>query len=321
MATKKTTKKAASAASTPRKKTTATATKTTTTRVTTKSQTASAPVASPARINTKLPTNLVNIVIAEILGTFILTLVALFTSLGMTPLYVGLTLMALVLFIGGVSGAHVNPAVTFGLWSMRKLQTVLVPFYWVAQFLGAMAAVVLISTLSMGNFVVHFDHFLDFSWSIFALELIGMAIFMFGIGAAISRTDLKPTGKAVAIGSALTVGLIATSTLYPTIQSAAVLKQEKEQTANLEQLTTEKKPGERMYPREVYVGGATLNPAVAMAVTEKTDSQLRNQGMPFREGEKAYTRLSLEVILATLVGAALGGNLFLLVNYRNKLEA
>jgi len=38
------------------------------------------------------------------------------------------------------------------------------------------------------------------------------------------------------------------------------------------------------------------------------------------EGEKSYSRFSLEVIAATLIGAALGGNLFLLVNYRNKDE-
>ena len=320
MATKKTTKKAASAASTPRKKTTATATKTTTTRTVSAKSPVMTPTKRSTRLDATLPSNLVNIVIAEVIGTFILTLVALFASLGMTPLYVGLTLMALVLIIGGISGAHVNPAVTFGLWTMRKLKTVLVPFYWAAQFLGAMAAVVLVGSLSMGNFVIHFDHFLDFSWSIFALELIGMALFMFGVAAAVSRTELKQTSKALAIGSALMIGLVATSTLYPVIQSAAALKQEKDQAATLEQLN-EKKQEERLYPRDVYVGGATLNPAVALAVTEKTDSQLRNQGMPFREGEKAYTRLSLEVILATLIGAALGGNLFLLANYRNKTEA
>lgn len=275
MATKKTTKKAATATSTSRRKAPATATKTTVTRVTTEPRETAAPIAMKrsVRLDTKLPTNLVNIVIAEVIGTFILTLVALFTSLGMTPLYVGLTLMALVLFIGGVSGAHVNPAVTFGLWSMRKCKTVLLPFYWTAQILGAMAAVVLVGTFSMGNFVIHFDHFLDFSWSIFALEVVGTAIFMFGVAAAVSRTDLKQTSKALAIGSALTVGLIATSTIYPLIQSAAALKQEKEQAATLEQLN-EKAPTERLYPRDVYVGGATLNPAVAMAVTEKTDAQL-----------------------------------------------
>ena len=136
MATKKTTKKAAAAKSTP-KKSTSVATKTTV-----KSVASTSTATSGKGIDTKLPKNLVNIVIAEIVGTFVLTLVALFSAYMMAPFYVGLTLVIMVLAIGAISGAHINPAVTFGLWSMRKLKTILVPFYWAAQFIGAMAAVV-----------------------------------------------------------------------------------------------------------------------------------------------------------------------------------
>ena len=280
-----------------------------------------APIVS-AKLDTKLPSNLINIVLAESIGTFILTLVALFSVSVLAPLYVGLTLMVIVMTIGAISGAHVNPAVTFGLWTMRKLKTVLLPFYWGAQFLGAMAAVVLIGSLTNGGFSVHFDQFTNFSWGIFTVELIGMAAFMFGIAAAISRKDLKVAGKAVGIGVSLSVGLFIAGALMSYVQNIAYAKHaEAQQNATAETQTNTNNPY-KQYPREVHISGATLNPAVALAVTEKTDTQLQSSSPLPAENEKAhaYTRLSLEVIAATLIGAALGGNLFLLVNYRNKEE-
>ena len=116
----------------------------------------------------------------------------------------------------------------------------------------------------------------------------------------------------------LTLGLVVSGALLPLAQNAAVQKYQEEQ-ANATRQTQQLKD-QRTYPREVYISGATLNPAVALAVTEKTNSQLQNASAPAQKTEKMYTRLSLEVIAATLVGAALGGNLFLLINYRNKEE-
>ena len=312
MATKKTTKKVTTAKPAP-KKAAAKATETTVTK------TVSAPASSKkGRLDTSLPGNLINIILAEAIGTFVLTLVAVgATSYFMLPLYVGLTLVVAILAIGAISGAHINPAVTFGLWSMRKLKTILVPFYWAAQFLGAMAAVVLLGALSGGAFAVHFDHFMDFSWGVFALELVGTAIFIFGLAAVINRSDIKQTGKAIGIGLSLTIGLVATGSLLSYVQGTAVTKYQEDQAKAQNSEDTTAKEGERTYPREVYISGATLNPAVALAVTEKTESQLQGSAT-VQKDEKAYTRLSLEVILATLIGAALGGNLFLLVNYRSR---
>ncbi|MDO4712477.1 MAG: aquaporin [Candidatus Saccharibacteria bacterium] len=312
--TKKTTKPAARATEKPAPKKAAA---TTVTRII-KPKAVAATARRSKKLDTSLPNNLVNIVVAETIGTFVLTLVALFSAYFMAPFYVGLTLMLMVMAVGAISGSHINPAVTFGLWSMRKLKTVLVPFYWASQFLGAMAAVVLIGSLSGGGFALHFDQFTTFSWGIFGVELVGMAVFMFGIAAALQRSNLKQSTMAVAIGMSLTVGLLVAGTLLPYVQNAAVTKHQAEQEKLLTTTNTEQK--ERSYPREVYIGGATLNPAVALAVTEKTESQLQSNAPAAQKNEKAYTRLGLEVIAATLVGAALGGNLFLLVNYRTKTE-
>ena len=311
MATKKTSKKAPVKATAKKTAAAKTETKTTVKRVVTES---TASKSQRTKLDSKLPSNLINIVIAEIVGTFILTLAALFASDILSSMYVGFALMLIVTAIGGISGAHVNPAVTFGLWSMRKLKTVLVPFYWGAQFLGAMAAIVLIGSLTNGGFAFSFDQFTAFSWNIFAIELIGTAVFVFGIAAVLQRKEIKAAGQAFGIGLALMIGLVVSGSLYSYVKGTAIAKIQKEQNA------AQSEKGGRTYPREIYVSGATLNPAVALASTEKTDSQLRSSGVLPAEGEKSYSRFSLEVIAATLIGAALGGNLFLLVNYRNKDE-
>lgn len=314
--TKKATKKATTAKKPATKKAASKPAKTTVKRVTSTTRKVSA-----KENDTKLPANLVNIIIAEIVGTFVLTLVALFAT-DTLPLYVGLTLVVSVLTIGVISGSHINPAVTFGLWSMRKLKTVLVPFYWAAQLLGAMAAIVLLGAMSNGAFAVHFGHFASFSWGIFAAEMIGAAVFLFGVAAVINRVDIKATGRALGIGLSLMIGLVVAGSLLAFSRDAAIMKYQEEQVAAAEsEEKAEEKAEERAYPREIYVDGPTLNPAVAMAVTEKTDSQFQQGGPTAQKGEKAYSRLTLEVIFGTLVGAAIGGNLFLLVNYRNRSEA
>jgi aquaporin NIP len=52
----------------------------------------------------------------------------------------GLVVMAMVFALGHVSGAHINPAVTFGLAIRRRFPWAEVPGYWVAQAAGAIAA-------------------------------------------------------------------------------------------------------------------------------------------------------------------------------------
>ena len=49
----------------------------------------------------------------------------------------GFVLIVLAYAIGGISGCHVNPAVTLGMWLAKKTKTEDLPVYWVAQFVGA----------------------------------------------------------------------------------------------------------------------------------------------------------------------------------------
>lgn len=78
--------------------------------------------------------------IAEFIGTFILACVAL--AVQGNTLLVGFALIAIVLTIGVLSGAHVNPLITVGAWVTRKISGKRALGYVAAQVLGGMLALV-----------------------------------------------------------------------------------------------------------------------------------------------------------------------------------
>jgi len=63
----------------------------------------------------------------------------------------GLTLLTAAYAIGHISGCHINPAVTFGLWSAGKFPGSQVLAYVVAQVLGALTAGGLIYAIASGR--------------------------------------------------------------------------------------------------------------------------------------------------------------------------
>lgn len=254
--------------------------------------------ATQSRASALLPSNIINIVLAELFGTFVLTLVVLLAFKETGALYVGLTMTVLVLAIGAVSGSHINPAVTFGLWAMRRLKTVLVPFYWGAQFLGAMLSVIVMNLLTNGALKLDFGHigFDTFNWAVFGVELVGTAVFLFGLAAITSHRELSAGARAIGVGLSLTIGGVVAGSLLTSVQA----------TIDTSTITSVEK-----VPHELRVKGALLNPAVALASTEQTDSSFT--GTRADKTEKQFSRFGVEVILGTLIGAALGGNLYLLV--------
>ena len=82
--------------------------------------------------------------ISEFIGTCVLVLfgtgVAVVTggNLVATALAFGLAIVACAYVIGGISGCHVNPAVSFACWLDRRLTTRDLCFYIIAQVLGAL---------------------------------------------------------------------------------------------------------------------------------------------------------------------------------------
>ena len=86
--------------------------------------------------------------VVEFIGTFILVFVAVGTAVfgfeaastvGIALAF-GLVLMAMAYAFGGISGCHVNPAVTIGMVAARRQSAVEGAQYLVAQFAGGIVA-------------------------------------------------------------------------------------------------------------------------------------------------------------------------------------
>lgn len=101
--------------------------------------------------------------VAEFIGTAWLVLggcgsavlAAAFPSLGIgfvgVSLAFGLTVVTMAFAIGHVSGCHLNPAVTVGLWAGGRFKAADVPGYIVAQVLGGIAGAAVIYAIASGH--------------------------------------------------------------------------------------------------------------------------------------------------------------------------
>lgn len=253
------------------------------------------------------------IIFAEVLGTFVLTLVALASLKDLSYLYMGITLAVLVLGFGAISGAHLNPAVTFGLWSIRKLKTTLLPVYFIAQFVGAILAILLIGLITGTKYPLDFGHFWNISWPLLSIELAGAALLVFGILNAINSDKLGDTGKAFGVGLSLSVALLMSFSLLSYVREADI----KNYQAKMSESSSQQSEAEsNEIPATLRISGATLNPAIALVSTELTDEQVL--GTYSEEKTALYSRLNIGVILGTLAGAALGANLYLALAYINR---
>jgi aquaporin Z len=76
--------------------------------------------------------------LAEFLGTFLLVL-SVFAS-GGNAYVIGATLAVIVLLTGKLSGAHVNPAISFTMFMKGSLSVKELGGYVVAQLLGGVAS-------------------------------------------------------------------------------------------------------------------------------------------------------------------------------------
>lgn len=76
-------------------------------------------------------------IVAEFLGTFLLILSILVTG---NAFVIGASLAVIILLIGGVSGAHVNPAVSLAMWLKGGLSMNEYLLYLSAQMAGGASA-------------------------------------------------------------------------------------------------------------------------------------------------------------------------------------
>lgn len=160
--------------------------------------------------------NTLAMLVSEFLGTSLLAFVVLsmLRSQGgtfNTAVAAGLLLAVMVMVIGSISGAVLNPAVTVGLWSVRKLKTVQALSYIVAQFAGAAAAwymFVYFTKIDTGT-ITH-EGFTAFTSRVFTAEVLGTFVFTFAIAAALYQR-LSGGLKAFVIGGGLALGIVVAS--------------------------------------------------------------------------------------------------------------
>lgn len=95
---------------------------------------------------------------AELIGTFVLVFGGCGTAvlagdhvgwLGVSLAF-GLALLTMAYAIGPISGCHINPAVTVGLWVSKKISFKDVPGYIIAQILGGILAAAVLLVILKG---------------------------------------------------------------------------------------------------------------------------------------------------------------------------
>lgn len=163
--------------------------------------------------------------IAEFMGTAVLSLAVVGSIVNgagfVTVLTVGITLALLVATIGFISGAHVNPAVTLGLLSIKKIEWKEALIYIVAQFAGAALALILVRLhgTPMPEIIA------DFSWIAIIAETLGALVFTFGIASIVLAVDATKAeskapfviGGSLAIGATIAAGLGSNAILNPAV--------------------------------------------------------------------------------------------------------
>jgi aquaporin Z len=165
--------------------------------------------------------------IAEFLGTFWLVFggcgsatIAAGVNLGIgyagVALAFGLTLLTMVYAIGPISGCHINPAVSVGLWVAKRFPTRdLIP-YILAQVLGAIAAAAVLYAIcttgkpdfQLGQFASNgYDQYSPGGYTIVAALAAEVVLTFFFLLVILGATDKRaPAGFAgIAIGLALTL--------------------------------------------------------------------------------------------------------------------
>lgn len=148
---------------------------------------------------------------AEVLGTFLLTfiiIISLNKGVGFqTPLLAAATLGLSVYLLGGISGAHLNPAVTVGLFFIRKIDLGNTFVYIFSQILGALIAMFLASIFIGAQLVAPAA---DNSLAIFFAELLGTMVLTFGVASVVlGKVDDDMSG--IVIGSSLFIGIMIAS--------------------------------------------------------------------------------------------------------------
>lgn len=149
--------------------------------------------------------------LAEFIGTFAIMFfgcgsIMISLSPDTIPLIFGGTVATMIYTVGHISGAHFNPAVTLAFSVTRHFPVKQVIPYWLAQFLGAIAAITLLSQIIptvqiYGATIPHIGITEAFIW-----EGLLSSFLMFVIIAVATDTRAEGVMAGIAIGTIVALG-------------------------------------------------------------------------------------------------------------------
>lgn len=127
----------------------------------------------------------------------------------------GLTVLTIAYALGRISGAHLNPAVTIGLWAGGRVEASTVLPYLVSQILGGIAGAGILYVIATGNgsaigdfaangYGVHSPGKYDLL-SAFVTEFVMTFIFIIVIFGATEKDRAREAFAGIAIGLCLTL--------------------------------------------------------------------------------------------------------------------
>lgn len=157
--------------------------------------------------------NKIAMLVAEFLGTGVLTLVILSvqrSTIGIpyfVALAAGLAAATLIVALGRVTSAHLNPAVTLALWTARQVKTLDALVLVAMQFLGAWLAYYLYTFFVNSSLQPIGGHYTS---RVLAAEAVGGLVLGLGWAAAAYHQYLN-TYKAAAVGAAYVLAILVAS--------------------------------------------------------------------------------------------------------------
>lgn len=219
--------------------------------------------------------------VAEFLGTFLLA--GVFLAASGQPLFVLFGLLGIVLVLGGVSGAHFNPALTIGALATRRISAVRALCYVVAQVLGALMALTIMNAFigaapAVTQEAAQFGQAApslyklaeipkDNQWVVLAAELLGSVILAFSVAAAL-RFGRGTVNHALTYAGGLYVAILVAGTAAQYVGAGAVMNPAV--TAALQGLSFE------LWPLVIYVVTPIVGAVLGFSLNDLLKAESEN---------------------------------------------
>jgi len=168
---------------------------------------------------------------AEFIGTFLLA-AAIIAGQGQ-PIIIMFAIAGIVLLVGALSGAHLNPAITIGALVTRKITGLRAIGYIVAQFVGALAALGLLNAF-IGGAAEPTAGYAAASlyeaavlpagkeWYVFFAEILGASILGFAVATALRAKNDRLT-SAFTVGFGIFVALLFAASAAAYVSGTAII--------------------------------------------------------------------------------------------------